>query len=264
MVPSWVPDIPAPAPDSPASPGGAPPGSAPPVSPPRPPIPTAPAGRFSSTRRAAGNFARTGSSENLKRSLGHYVRTGYGGARTAARRMGGTARTAGSLYSALSPGAPGPGEPETTLDRNILRGRSAREVMDVIVQAVRPGDGTLDGDASREAVKGSLVELLKRFPEADLLDLSEEQRAFAVEQFVALDVFQLYVLDIGKTIQDKASTSRAVLSRLREAKNYIKQTVSAEFRKLAADGQVLSRRTVTQIVQRALLRALQVFEHFDE
>jgi hypothetical protein len=178
--------------------------------------------------------------------------------------MGGTARTAGSLYSALSPGAPGPGEPETTLDRNILRGRSAREVMDVIVQAVRPGDGTLDGDASREAVKGSLVELLKRFPEADLLDLSEEQRAFAVEQFVALDVFQLYVLDIGKTIQDKASTSRAVLSRLREAKNYIKQTVSAEFRKLAADGQVLSRRTVTQIVQRALLRALQVFEHFDE
>lgn len=279
MVPSWVPDVPAAPPADPASP----PDSSPPAdhapanqpapdtgavaapAAPAPPIPIAPAGRFTAARRSAGNFAQTGSSSDLKRSIGHYVRTGYGGASTAARRLGGTARTAGSLYGALSP-TPTPTAPdaEARLDRALLAGRSANEIMDAVVEAVRPVDGTQDAEASRTAIKACLSEVLVRFPGADLLELSEEQRAFAIERYVALDVFERFVLDLGKTIQDRAPNASAALARLKDVKDYIRETVSSAFRRLRDAGRMLSAGGVSQIVQRTLLDALHVFEQSSE
>jgi hypothetical protein len=132
--------------------------------------------------------------------------------------------------------------------------------MDAVVEAVGPTDGTQDAEASRKAIRGCLSDILDKYPDANLLELSEEQRIFAVERFVALDVFQRYALDIGKTIQDKAPTATAVLSRLKEVKEYIRETVSASFRKLRAAGQNLSTGRIAQIVQVALLDAFQVFE----
>jgi hypothetical protein len=150
------------------------------------------------------------------------------------------------------------------LDRALLSGRSANEIMDAVVEAVRPVDGTQDAEASRTAIKGCLSEVLVRFPDANLLELSEEQRALAIELYVALDVFQRFALDLGKTIQDKAPTASAALGRLKDVKDYVKETVSSAFRRLRAAGKTLSAGRVSQIVQRALLDALQVFEHYSE
>ena len=197
--------------------------------------------------------------------MGRYVQKGYGGARTAARRFGGTVRNAGSLYSALTPpsGAAAP-TTEAVIDRGLLAGRSAGEIMDAIVNAVQPVNGTQDAEASRTAIKGSLSEVLQRFPEANLLELTDEQRDFAIECYVALDVYQRFALDLGKVIQDKAPSPRAVVARLKEVKDYIKQTVSAAFRKLKGAGQHLSGARLTQIVQSALVDALAVFVHYRE
>jgi hypothetical protein len=281
MVPSWVPDVPAAPPANPGSPPDASPpadnapantpapDTAPVAAPtaPAPPIPIAPSGRFAAARRSAGNFARTGSSSDLRRSIGHYVKTGYGGASTAARRLGGTARTAGSLYGTLSPAptqAPSGPDAGARLDRALLSGRSANEIMSAVVEAVRPVDGTQDAEASRTAIKSCLSEVLVRFPGADLLELSEEQRAFAVERYVALDVFERFVLDLGKTIQDKSPNASAALARLKDVKDYIRETVSSAFRRLRDAGRTLSAGRVSQIVQRALLDALHVFEQSSE
>ena len=89
---------------------------------------------------------------------------------------------------------------------------------------------------ARAAIKDALSELLTMFPEADLLNLSEDQRGFAIEHFVAIDVYRRFHLDLGKTIQDKAPTATVALARLKEVKNYIKETVAAAFRKLRAAG----------------------------
>ena len=48
--------------------------------------------------------------------------------------------------------------------------------MDAIVEAVRPADGTQDAEANRAAIKDALSELLTMFPDADLLNLTEDQR----------------------------------------------------------------------------------------
>jgi hypothetical protein len=200
----------------------------------------------------------------MRRGLGHYVRKGYGGSQTAVQRFGGTAQTADALYNVLSPSPAATAEPSAAnrLDRALLAGRSAEEIMDAVVEVVRPVDGTQDAEVSRAAIKDSLAELLTRFPEADLLQLTEDQRAFTIERFVGLDVFRRFAIDLGTTIQDKAPTVAVGLARLKEVRDYVKETVSAAFRRLRAAGQSLTSGRITQLVRASLADALQVFEHY--
>ena len=198
------------------------------------PVPVAPEGRFGPSRTSLNQYARLGSVDAMRRGLGHYVRRGLGGSGTATRRFGGTIRTAGALYGTLSATAAGQATgPESPLDPALLAGQSANEVMDAVVEAVRPVDGTQDAEASRRAIRDALSELLNRFPDADLLNLSEEQRLFVIEQFVALDVYIRFHLDVGKTVQDTAPSLTTALSRLRDVKDYIRERVSAAFRRIS-------------------------------
>lgn len=273
MVPPWVPDPPLPS----AAPNG---DAAPPAdgqdapqqkpaqqSPPTTamPSPIAPTARFGGARRSLGDFARTGDSADMRRGLKHYVRKGYGGGATAVRRFGGTASTAGALYGALSSVAAGQAvSPGSPLDPVLLRGRSAREVMDAVVEVVRPADGTQDAEADRAAIKDALSELLTRYPEADMINLGEQERSFAIERFVAIDVYRRFHLDLGKTIQDKAPTATAGLARLKQVKDYIKETVAAAFRKLRDAGNLLTTGRVNEVVGAALGDTFQVFEGYVE
>src|ERR1051326_3468460 len=134
--------------------------------------------------------------------------------------------------------------------------------MDAIVEAVRPADGTQDAEASRAAIKDALSELLTMFPDADLLNLTEEQRSIAIERFVGIDVFQRTMLDLGKAIQEKAQTAAMGLSRLKEVKEYIKQTVAAAFRKLHGAGQRVTAGRAKEVVRAALEETFRVFEDY--
>jgi hypothetical protein len=169
----------------------------------------------------------------MRRGLGGYVHKGYGGSGGTAKRFGGSAQTAGVLYGALTPGAGAQVSlPGGQLDPAVLQGRSADAVMNAVVDAVRPVDGTQDAEASRYAIKEALVELLTKFPDATLLDLTEEQRLFAVERYLAQDVFHRFDLDVGMAIQRNAPTLTDALARLKEVKDYIKETVAAALKKV--------------------------------
>jgi hypothetical protein len=281
MVPPWVPSVPpaAPPPASPP-PGGVPPApslpNAPPTpgaapNPPPPPLPLqparlAPAGRFSGARRSLGSFAKAGNATQMRRAVSHFVRKGYGGSGTAAARFGGTAQTADALYSALAPPATGAAAAVAgeRLDRTLLEGRSAQEIMNAIVEAVQPvtGTDTQDAEVSRASIKDALVDLLTRFPDANLLELTDDQRGYAIERFVGTDVFRRFILDLGTTIQDKAPSAAVGLARLKEVKNYIKETVAAAFRRVREAGRALRAGQIPQVVQAALADAFQVFEHY--
>jgi len=263
LVPPWVPDaVPADGQDGDAADQQTP-GTQPPPAAPQQPVPIAPPGRFGPSRISLGQYARSGSSDEMRRGLGHYVGKGLGGAGTAVRRFGGTARTAGTLYGALSSAASGqaaaPGSP---FDPALLAGRTASEIMDAVVEAVRPIDGTQDTEASRQAIRNALSELLNRFPDADLLNLSEDERVFAIERYVAVDVYNRFHLDVGKAIQDKAPGIAATLTRFKEVKDYIKETVSAAFRQVRAAGQALNARRIAQMVRQALGETFRVFEEY--
>lgn len=276
MVPPWVPDLPLPSPalgSAGAGEGGPPdgtpeqgtPSTPAPETEARQPIPIAPARRFLGANRNIGDYSRTGDGTTMRRGLGQYVKKGYGGSATATRRMGGTAQTAQALYTALSGGQANPyAAPGSPLDPALAAGRSADEVMDAVVEAVRPVDGTQDAEASRTSIKDALADVLNQFPNADLLNLDQEQRDMAIERFVAADVFRRIDLDIGRTIREKAPNAAIGLGRLKEVREYVRETVSASFRRLREAGQGLAALRVTQIVQSAIRETFQVFEGYAE
>ena len=180
-------------------------------------------------------------------------------------RFGGTATTAGTLGGALARVAEGqPAASGSPLDPALLAGRDAQDVMDAVVEAVRPVDGTQDAEAERAAIRDALSELLTRFPEANLLNLEPEQRAFAIERFTAIDVFRRFELDVGKTIVEKAPSAVTALSRLKEVRDYVKQSVAASFRKLRDAGRSLTSGRIGQVVRDALRETFDVFEGYAE
>lgn len=272
MVPPWVPDLPLPPPLNPPVPQeGAPPDTdaapdgAPPPAPPKEPIPMAPAGRFRATNVNLGEWARTGDRGQLKRGMGHYVGKGYGGSSTATRRMASTAQTANALFTALGGGAANsfaaPGAP---LDPALTASMSADEIMDAVVEAVRPVDGTQDSEANRAAIMDALSDVLNEFPDADLRNLLPEQREVAIERFVAADIFRRVDLDIGAKVLAKAPTAAAGMGRMREMRDYVREHVSEAFRNVRAAGQTFVASRVTQIVQMAIRETFTVFESYVE
>jgi hypothetical protein len=265
MVPPWVPEIPA-QPPAPAAPdvteSDTETSALNPVAAGQPTqSPLAPPGRFAGARRSFGDFAKSGNTDAMRRGLKHYVKKGYGGGGGATRRLGGTVSSAGTLYDVLSTPAGTPaGASGREFDPAAFAGRSAREIMDAVVESVRPADGTLDGEASRKAIKDALAELLDSFPDADLLNLSEEEKSFAIERFVAIDVYQRLFLDLGKLIQAKSPSTKAASARLSEIKAYIKEVVARSFRKLKNAGEKLTPRRIKNVVSAALRNTFAVFE----
>jgi hypothetical protein len=232
---------------------------------PRPPTrtdpgPIAPAARFAPARFHLGQFASSGSNNSLRRGLGHYVHKGLKGSSNAVLRFGGTTRNAGALYNTLSTIASGQAEPGSPLDRRLLAGKSAQEVMAAIIEAARPTDGTQDAEAARDAMQRALAAMLEQFPDANLLDLSEEERLFAIERYLALDVFNRVCLDLEKAIMEKAPSVASALSRMKDIRDYIRETVAAQFRRLRAQGEALTTRIVARLSRDALGEAFQVFE----
>lgn len=106
--------------------------------------------------------------------------------------------------------------------------------------------------------------MLTRFPEADLLNLDDEQRTFAIERYTAFDVFRRFDLDVGQTIRDKAASATMALSRLKEVRDYVRETVAASFRRLRDVGRTITAGRVSQVVRDALRETFQVFEGFAE
>ena len=80
----------------------------------------------------------------------------------------------------------------------------------------------------------------------------------------SLDVYNLFRLDIGKTLQDKAPSPREALSRLKDVKDYITEAVSARFRALTGMSQQLplTGKKIADLARQTLQQTLQVFEEY--
>ncbi len=255
IVPPWVPDPEDPESEVPADDGG----DEQQLPPDKSKVDIAPPGRFRSTRISLGKFAESGDSGSLRKGVGRYVGTGMGGSAAAAQRLAGSAGTARSLYSALSPDAA-----ESRLDRELLQGKSARQIINAVVELACPLNGSMDAEAGQAAINDALSVLLNRYPEADLLNLTDQQREYAVIQYVAHDVYRHFVLDVGLTIQEKAPSASTGQRRLKEACEFIRETVAAEFQKLKQQGKELNRSTIVRLVKTVLRSSCNVFEEYAE
>jgi hypothetical protein len=286
LVPRWVPAVPPP-PVPPPVPPAMPPPNVPlpqlpanPQNPNRIPTPAvplplplppgaplqvqlAPPRRFLGTRALLGRFAGSGSRADLRKGLGRYVRDGLAGSAAGARRMGTTARTASALYNTLSALQAGQAtRADLGVDPATLTGRTAKEIMDVVVEAIRPNDGTQDAEANRQSIAIATADLLAQFPNADLTALSSDQIELLVERYVAHDLCQRVELDVGSQIEKKAPDAATAVRRLEEMKDFVAAEVHSVLQARRDRGERLQRDRVGALITATMQEIFRVFEEY--
>lgn len=177
-----------------------------------------------------------------------------------ARRMGGTASTAGRLNEVLQSGRTPDG---TELrDAILASGNDVNVVLDAIVDAASPADGTQDKESSRRAIWDALADLLVRFPDADFSALNDAQRAFVIERYTALDVYGRFCLDLQKTVMDKSPDPATGLRRLKQVREFIAEHVSAAFRTIRERDKPATTANIAHLTRDALRATFSVFEEY--
>ena len=146
--------------------------------------------------------------------------------------------------------------------RRVSRADPAREIVDRIAEALSPSDGTLDSEASRTSISWALCEFMRREPEADLLALTLEQIALAMELFIGADICSRIELDVGKTILDRAPDPATAVDRFQEMKRYVRQVVAACFRRRLTNSGPLSQREAAQLGEQSCPRYVQRLRGF--
>lgn len=218
-------------------------------------------GRWRAVRTSLGKFAGGGGDrgKHLRRGLGHYSRSGMGGSGNAARRMNGSARAAGALHEALTSLAAGqPLPPDLGIDPLALAGLSSAEIIDVLVDAIRPIDGTQDAEATRDSVSRALSEALSQ--SNGVTPLTPQQIDQVTANTLGLDVAHRIELDVGKAVIDKAPTKGEGLERLQEMKDYVREVVAAAYADERQRNGAVGRAVIERISRDAIEQAFQVFE----
>lgn len=243
IVPPWVQD--------PATPPGTPLPTDPPIAPP---------GRFRPARTALGRFGGSGRQEDLRRGLGHYVRSGMGGAGNATARMGSTAARAGALYGALQDLAAGEALAEYGLDEAQLQGLTQAEIIDRLVDALCPADGTQEAEASRDSAARALAECVG--DDDDVRDLPQERIDQVVRDFLGNEIANQVALDVGLAVLQKAPNAKTGQQRLEEMQDYVRQELGRRYDERRALNGRLDRESAARLGREVMADAFDVFESY--
>ena len=197
----------------------------PPVSPPE----LAPPARFGNARRNLAKFARTGDQDAFRKAVGHYSRTGMGGARNAANRMRTSSRSAANLFGVLQSAREGT---DTAINEWVtsLTGKnaSAREVVDEIIRRVAPSGGSQDETTCRESMAQAMEDLLEESPSVDLLHLGDADIWTLIEYFLGYEAFYRLCLDIGQVFEKSSLSPLDRVTRMNEMQDYLKAELCAQ------------------------------------
>jgi hypothetical protein len=173
--------------------------------------------------------------------------------------MGGSARSAGALHDALTSLATGQPLPaDLGIDPRALAGLAPAEIVDVLVDAIRPIDGTQDAEATRDSASRALSEVLSQ--NNDVTTLTPEQIDQVTASTLGHDVAHRIELDVGKAIIDKAPTKGEGLDRLQEMKDYVREVVAAAYAEERQRNGAVGRAVIERISRDAIEQAFAVFE----
>lgn len=195
LVPSWIDD-----PVLGVGPGPAPATSGVPAA----PVPGAPAqpdtsaaGGLGGARGSFSRFARTGSRSSLGSALASYVRSGTGGARRAAQRMG-ASRAAGARLLGVVRDVQRLGAVETLRQLNLpgLTGQPAADVFLAILEFICPPGGAVDEAIARQAMLETIGDLAEAgIGDFDTMTADQMQEFFL--DFVARSIEGRVMADLG-------------------------------------------------------------------
>lgn len=210
----------------------------------------APSRRFQNARRHLTDFARTGDQRSFRSAMGHYSRTGMGGARNAARRLRTSTRSASNLFRVLQLTREGT---DPTINEWVTsltaRNAGAWEIVDEIIRYVAPSGGSPEETSCRDSMARAMEDLLEENPNIDLLRLEDNNIWMLIESFLSYEAFTRLCLDIGQLYESSALSPRDRILRMNEMQDYLKAELSIQIETL--------RKTTPNAVSKQLQTVLQ-------
>jgi hypothetical protein len=225
------------------------------------PIEIAPPKRFYNARRALGVFARTGQKDAFNRAVGHYSKTGMGGARNAARRMRISTRTGAKVFDFLQSVREGTNPLiNDWVSSLITRKVNPQEIARDIIRHVVPIGGSQDEAACQESMAQAIGDLLANYPGIDLLHLGNGDIWTLIESFLSYEAFHRLYLDIGQVFEDSSLNPRDRVKRVKEIQNYLQAEIKAQIEGLRVGTTSAGSEQLQSILQNALKNTFTVYE----
>lgn len=223
--------------------------------------PVAPPRRFRDARRSLGDYARSGDHESLRKAIGHYSKTGMGGAHTAAKRMRVSTRSAAALFGILKSAREGTDSAiNEWVSSLISRSASASEIIDEIISQVAPEGGSIDESICRESMAQAMENLISKEPNINLLNLNDNNIWALIESFLGFEAFKRLCLDIGQAFEKSTLNPRDKVSRMNEMHRYLEAEIFVQVENLRQINQNATSNQLNVILQNALKNTFLVYE----
>ena len=221
----------------------------------------APPGRFRGARANLSNYIRSGDVRSLRRSLGHYSKTGMGGARNIAKRMRLSTSVGSGLFKALQSVRDGSNPTLADLFQRLkAENANAYQFIDAIVANVCSSGGSLDEVSCRDSVNSALSDYFNKNPDADIGNLKDDDLWLLTSNFLGYEAFSRIQLDIGKAFEDKQVTWSERMARLKDMREYMEAEISTQINKLRNLNGDQSSQSLQKILQAAIASTFSVYE----
>ena len=188
----------------------------------------APPARFGGARRNLNDYFKSGNRDSLRRALGHYSRTGMGGARRIATRMQPSVRVAVSMVAAFVSLR---NKSDRILSDAIRELRNSDtdiySIIDAIVSYVCPDGGSIDETSSRDSASSALSDLFERNPRIDINALSDDDIWSLLSSYLGYEAFSRVQIDIGQNIESKQTLGNH-LNLLNGMREYLESEIAAQ------------------------------------
>lgn len=222
----------------------------------------APPRRFAPARRDLGSFVRTGSTAHLARGIGHYSRSGMGGARKAASRMRASARAGAGLISLLQAARDGSDPQVASWMQNLLgTSPSSEDVADAIVQALAgAAGGSADEESLRDSMALAISELISLQPDVELLRMNDTDTWTLLQLFLGHEVCNRLSFDIGQFFESARLDPALGVQRELEMREFVKNEVGVQLAALREKTLNPTRQQLDALVQEAIRMTFEVYE----
>lgn len=219
----------------------------------------APKFRFASARRGMGEYVRSGSKDSLRKSLGHYSKTGMGGAKNLSKRMRTSTKVAANFFHTFQSLR----DNENFALGKILselqgRGANANEIIDTIINNVCPNGGSLDEVSCRDSGRFALSEFMDQNPDADISKLTDDQIWSLTAAFLGNEAFSRVQLDIGQSFEKQDVSAVERVNRMNEMKEYLQSEISVQLNQLRNSGSQMI--DMEKLFQTAIKNTFEVYE----
>lgn len=220
----------------------------------------APPRRFANAKRELGTFIRTGDTDALGRSLGHYSRTGMGGSARVTARMGATTQAGGRLLGMLQAARAADPAIAEWVTNLLATNPTPSDIADALVDAIAGAGGTADEEALKDCMAAAFAELLTDQPNLDLLNMGDDELWSLMQLFLGNAVCHRFEFDVGQQLESARLDPVVAVERETQMRDFVKNQIGVQLVALRAVTPNPTGQQLQRVMSDALQMTFSVFE----